>query len=152
MFIRVLKSLSFMLETGYRVISLPVMAFKKVLREPLDNTSKGLFTGKFLEPFNTECSRIWGVPASDSVTVLKEMQKVLFTSSFDIFNNRAPERSCWNKRHSASTSLTKRFSISLNPDMTSPVCGCAITLMARSVAIKRWLSFGMVITSSYVVY
>jgi hypothetical protein len=48
-----------------------VMALRKVFRDPFESTSKGLFTEKFLEPFSTACSKICGVPASDSGIVLK---------------------------------------------------------------------------------
>jgi len=83
-----------MLATGYMVKSLAVIALRNVLSDPFANTSNGLLTGKFLEPFNTECSMMWGVPQSVFGVVLKAMQNVLLTSSAAILSSRAPLFTC----------------------------------------------------------
>lgn len=91
------------------------MAFRNVFSEPFDNRSNGLFTGKFLEPFRTECSRIWGVPASDSGIVLNAMLNVLFGSSAKIFKTRALLLICSKSPQTALISVTCFFMMMRNP-------------------------------------
>ena len=88
--IRLRKSCSFRLETGYMVLSEKVMAFKKVFIELFIKSTKGSFTGYFSEPHSTLCSRMWNTPVSSSGRVLKATEKSLFISPLSIQHSCAP--------------------------------------------------------------
>ena len=78
--IRLKKSFSFLLATGYIVLSGNVMALRNVFKEPLANSTKGSLDGNFLEPQSTECSSICGSPVESSGGVLKAIEKTLLSS------------------------------------------------------------------------
>ena len=78
---RLSRSCSLVLATGYMVLSGKVMAFRNVCMEPLSRFTNGSLTGKRSLPHSTECSRMWNTPVSSAGGVLKEMENVLFGSS-----------------------------------------------------------------------
>ena len=77
---RLKRSWSFLLATGYMVLSGKVIAFRNVFIEPLASSMKGSFEGNFREPQRTECSRMCGMPVLFPGGVLKVMEKTLLSS------------------------------------------------------------------------
>ena len=78
---RLSRSWSFVLATGYMVLSGNVIAFRNVCIEPFSRFTNGSLTGNFRLPHSTECSRMWNTPVSSAGGVLKEMENALFASA-----------------------------------------------------------------------
>ena len=79
------------LATGYMVLSGKVMAFKKVLSDPLTNSTNGSFKGNFRDPHKVECSQMWGTPVLLSGVVRKDTEKTLLSSSLAKYKSLAPD-------------------------------------------------------------
>ncbi len=87
---RFTRSFSFVLATGYTVLSGNVMAFRNVCMELLSRLTNGSFTGNLSDPHNTECSRMWNTPVSSAGGVLNEIENALFASAFCRYSSCAP--------------------------------------------------------------
>ena len=79
---RLSRSCSLVLATGYMVLSGNVMAFRNVCMELFSRSTNGSLTGNLSEPHSTECSRIWNTPVSSAGGVLNAMENALLLSSF----------------------------------------------------------------------
>ena len=73
------------------------MALRKVMRPPLFISPKTSFTGYFLEPISTECSRMWATPVESVGMVLNETEKVLLLSLFLMASKGQPRTLCSNR-------------------------------------------------------
>ena len=84
------KSWSFVLATGYIVLSGKVMAFRNVCIELFSRSTNGSLTGNLSEPHSTECSRMWNTPVSSAGGVLNAMENALLLSPFRRYSSCAP--------------------------------------------------------------
>ena len=114
-----MKSLSFLEETGYSVLSGNVIAFKNVCMLPFNSSTNGSLTGYFLDPFKTECSRIWNTPVSFSGIVLNAIANVLFSSARSSQASFAPVLTCCISYNVPFTSLNSVIFLISNPLITS---------------------------------
>ena len=61
-----------------------------MFKDPFTNSTKGSLAGNFLDPHNTECSKICGTPVLFGGGVRNPILKTLFSSSFSINKTLAP--------------------------------------------------------------
>jgi hypothetical protein len=66
---------------GYEVLSCPVIAFMKVLKERGIIEKNGSRTGYFCEPASTTCSKMCATPVESCGTVGKVTFQALFSSA-----------------------------------------------------------------------
>ena len=74
-----------------------VNALRKVDMLPFKSSPKGSFSGYFLLPQRTECSRIWATPSEAVGGVKNVIPKTLFLSGALRDSTSAPVFSCWKR-------------------------------------------------------
>ncbi len=134
------------------VWSLLVMALRKVFSDPCERMSNGLLTGKFSEPFSTECSMMCGMPVSSGGGVRKPAQKTLLSSRLTIFSKRAPLLSWRNRKPSPSSSGMNCRRSSVKPCRVWPTAGPGSAFFSAPTAGRAAQASAMMTNASIVLF